>query len=52
MRKVNGGADELFETLQEMILNALGVEYNITADELRRNLVGELLEHPTALSEY
>ena len=47
MRKVDGGADALFETLQEVMSNTLGVEYTITADELRRNLVGELLEHPT-----
>ena len=47
MRKVDGGADALFETLQEVMSNTLGVEYTITVDELRRNLVGELLEHPT-----
>ena len=48
MRKVDGGADALFETLQEVMLNTLGVETTVTAEELRKDLVGELLENPTA----
>ena len=47
MRKVDGGADALFETLQEVMSNALGEEYTITADELHRNLRAELLERHT-----
>ena len=47
MRKVDGGADSLFETLQEVMLETLGVNNNLSVEEFRRRLVEELLENPT-----
>ena len=47
VRKVDGGTDSLFESLQEVMSETLGLNNNFSTDELRRRLVDELLENPT-----
>ena len=38
IRRVDGGADSLFETLQEVMLETLGVNNNLSVEELLENL--------------